>query len=216
MAPPTPRQVPSLSPFESPSATATTFPTTDPIMQPPLSSDSAPSVWRWVIGFLLVGAAWGLTTPFMRRAALDKEEPHSQARPEREFLSDPATSFVTKKIWTLLYAISDLLRRPAYAIPLVINLTGSLWFFLLIGHAGTLACTLRSKRCSLTTTDRDEPHGADNKFVSFYVYGIGRMVRRGKGYLQELSAADSGDSDTWTGMGMVVAGIALCVHSKNT
>ncbi len=29
----------------------------------------------------------------------------------------------------------DLLRSPAYAVPLVINLTGSVWFFLLIGRA---------------------------------------------------------------------------------
>jgi len=28
------------------------------------------------------------------------------------------------------------LRNPKYAIPLVINLTGSVWFFLLIGKAG--------------------------------------------------------------------------------
>jgi len=30
----------------------------------------------------------------------------------------------------------DLLRSPAYALPLVVNLTGSVWFFLLIGRAG--------------------------------------------------------------------------------
>lgn len=30
----------------------------------------------------------------------------------------------------------DLLRVPAYAVPLVVNLTGSVWFFLLIGKAG--------------------------------------------------------------------------------
>jgi hypothetical protein len=29
-----------------------------------------PSVFRWIIGFLMVGACWGLTTPFMRRAAM--------------------------------------------------------------------------------------------------------------------------------------------------
>jgi Putative transmembrane family 234 len=29
----------------------------------------------------------------------------------------------------------DLLRSPNYAIPLLINLTGSVWFFLLIGKA---------------------------------------------------------------------------------
>jgi hypothetical protein len=29
-----------------------------------------PSIFRWIIGFLMVGACWGLTTPFMRRAAM--------------------------------------------------------------------------------------------------------------------------------------------------
>ena len=38
----------------------------------------------------------------------------------------------------------DLLKSPAYALPLVINLTGSVWFFLLIGKAGE--CFMREKR----------------------------------------------------------------------
>jgi hypothetical protein len=29
-----------------------------------------------------------------------------------------------------------MLRTPAYSIPLVINLTGSIWFFLLVGKHG--------------------------------------------------------------------------------
>jgi hypothetical protein len=29
-----------------------------------------PSIFRWIIGFLMVGACWGLTTPFMRSAAM--------------------------------------------------------------------------------------------------------------------------------------------------
>lgn len=32
--------------------------------------------------------------------------------------------------------VLDLSRSPAYALPLVVNLTGSVWFFLLIGRAG--------------------------------------------------------------------------------
>lgn len=36
----------------------------------------------------------------------------------------------------------DLLKSPAYAVPLVVNLTGSVWFFLLIGKAGRLCCGL--------------------------------------------------------------------------
>ena len=39
---------------------------------------------------------------------------------------------ILKAIWTVV----DLLRSPAYAVPLVVNLTGSVWFFLLIGKAG--------------------------------------------------------------------------------
>ena len=37
-----------------------------------------------------------------------------------------------------LFTVVDLLRSPSYAVPLVINLTGSVWFFLLIGKAGEL------------------------------------------------------------------------------
>jgi len=104
---------------------------------PPVQVAPQPSVWRWVVGFLLVGAAWGLTTPFMRKAAVQKDEEQQQTPPGREFLSDPSTGWMKRKFWTLVYAVIDLLRRPAYAIPLVINLTGSVWFFLLIGQAGT-------------------------------------------------------------------------------
>jgi len=104
---------------------------------PPVDVAPPPSVWRWVIGFLLVGAAWGMTTPFMRKAAVQKEAEHREPA-GREFLKDPKTGWLKKKFWTLAYAVMDLLRRPAYAIPLVINLTGSIWFFLLIGQAGML------------------------------------------------------------------------------
>lgn len=36
------------------------------------------------------------------------------------------------------FTVTDLLRSPSYALPLVVNLTGSVWFFLLIGKAGEL------------------------------------------------------------------------------
>ncbi|KAF2154991.1 hypothetical protein K461DRAFT_105670 [Myriangium duriaei CBS 260.36] len=145
-----------------------------------------PSVIRWVLGFLLVGAAWGLTTPFMRSAALvgkDQKPPDG-----REWLDDPATGFVTKKIWSLFYAVTDLLRRPAYAIPLVVNLTGSLWFFLLIGHAEM------SLMVPITNS------------LAFMFTVLGEWWAEGKVI----------SKNTWTGMGLVLGGIALCVHSKNT
>lgn len=97
------------------------------------SPEDTPPIWRWVIGFLLVGAAWGLTTPFMARAAKIRDQKPSTPRP---YLSDPGTSWISRKIWGVLYAVLDLLRNPAYAVPLLVNVTGSVWFFLLIGQAG--------------------------------------------------------------------------------
>jgi len=41
-------------------------------------------------------------------------------------------------VYGALFAVVDLLKNPRYAAPLVLNLTGSVWFFLLIGKAGTL------------------------------------------------------------------------------
>lgn len=93
----------------------------------------SPPIWRWVIGFLLVGAAWGLTTPFMRRAALTRD---ATPKPSRPFLTDPKEPWLKRKLLGVFYAVSDLVQSPAYAVPLLLNVTGSVWFFLLIGQAG--------------------------------------------------------------------------------
>lgn len=42
--------------------------TMDP--ETPITDELQPSIFRWTLGFLMVGACWGLTTPFMRRAAM--------------------------------------------------------------------------------------------------------------------------------------------------
>lgn len=97
----------------------------------PVIADPQPSVFRWVIGFLMVGACWGLTTPFMRRAAMN------YTPPERPSLTDPKNSWLKKKVLGVVYAVVGVLSRPAYAIPLLLNITGSVWFFILIGQAGT-------------------------------------------------------------------------------
>jgi len=112
----------------------------------------SPPIWRWVLSFLAVGACWGLTvsihikaadssnvpvsnteqTPFMRKAAIIRDQQPKQQRP---YLTSDAP-WVKRKIWSILYAVMDLLRNPAYAVPLLLNVTGSVWFFLLIGQAG--------------------------------------------------------------------------------
>jgi hypothetical protein len=99
------------------------------------SAEAAPSLWRWTLGFLAVGICWGFTTPLMRRAALKRDE---RPKPDRPYMTSSNHSFLTRKLWTIGYAIFDLLRNPNYAIPFILNITGSVWFFLLVGQAGIL------------------------------------------------------------------------------
>jgi len=70
----------------------------------------------------------------MRRAAVIRDQQPKQQRP---YLTSDAP-WLKRKIWSILYAVMDLLRNPAYAVPLLLNVTGSIWFFLLIGQAGKM------------------------------------------------------------------------------
>lgn len=66
----------------------------------------------------------------MRKAALNYTAP---ARPS---LTDPNKSWLKRKVLGIWYAVIGVLGRPAYAVPLLLNVTGSVWFFILIGKAG--------------------------------------------------------------------------------
>ena len=116
-------------------------------------SEASPPIWRWAIGFLLVGMAWGLTTPFMRKGALSKDQ---KPQPKRHTFEDPNASWLKNQVMSVMYAVVDLLKNPAYAVPLLLNVTGSVWFFLLIGQAGkslmffNLSCMLIVSELSLT------------------------------------------------------------------
>lgn len=94
--------------------------------------DSKPPVINYVLGFLIVGLAWGFTTPFIRRAARAHKPPAHPA------LDAPRVrrSAVRRRVYGWWFAVVDLLRNPAYVVPLGLNLSGSVWFFLLIGKAG--------------------------------------------------------------------------------
>lgn len=97
-----------------------------------LPNQPAPPAINYVTGFLLVGLAWGLTTPFIRRAARSHHPP-----PHPLLESDAVrSSWIRSKAYGAFFAAADLLRNPQYAVPLLLNLTGSVWFFLLIGKAG--------------------------------------------------------------------------------
>ena len=97
-----------------------------------MAADDKPPVFNYILSFLLVGLAWGFTTPFIRRAA------RTHSPPPHPALEHPAVkrSWLKSKLYTTFFAVIDLLRNPRYAVPLLLNLTGSVWFFLLIGQAG--------------------------------------------------------------------------------
>lgn len=69
----------------------------------------------------------------MRKAAVLRD---AQTKPTRPYLTDPNVNWLKRKVFGILYAVLDLLKNPRYAVPLLLNVTGSVWFFLLIGQAG--------------------------------------------------------------------------------
>ena len=53
-------------------------------------------------------------------------------------LQNPRIGRLKKLLLTTFFTVFDVLKRPGYAIPFLLNITGSMWFFLLIGKAGML------------------------------------------------------------------------------
>ncbi|KAK1825824.1 hypothetical protein QBC39DRAFT_394652 [Podospora conica] len=146
-------------------------------------SEPAPGALNYVVGFLMVGIAWGLTTPFIRRAAKDhRPPPHPVLETARV-----RDSWWRSRVYGAALGVVDLLRNPRYAVPLVVNLTGSVWFFLLIGKAElSLTVPIVNTLAFLFTVVGD--WWVENKVIS---------------------------RETMVGMVLSLAGIALCVHSKN-
>lgn len=149
------------------------------------SSETSPQppTINYIVGFLLVGIAWGLTTPFIRRAAKDHNPPAHPLLAR----DDVKASWAKSKFYGAFFAVVDLLRNPRYAVPLLINLTGSVWFFLLIGQAElSLTVPIVNTLAFLFTVLGD--WWVDKKVIS---------------------------RDTWIGMILSLCGIALCVQSKS-
>lgn len=94
------------------------------------SDTSRPSPFNYILSFLLVGLCWGFTTPFIRRAAITYNAPTNPS------ITDPSKSWLSRKIALAFFTVIGLFKKPSYAIPLIANLTGSIWFFLLVGKAG--------------------------------------------------------------------------------
>ncbi|TPX21996.1 hypothetical protein DIZ76_015961 [Coccidioides immitis] len=161
----------------------------DPDAAPP---DTAPSAFNYILSFLLVGIAWGFTTPFIRRAAVEFNARNEQkTQVERDVGGGRMTrggSWIKRKLTSLFWTVVNLLRTPGYAVPLLLNLSGSVWFFLLVGkHELSLTVPITNSMAFLFTV-------------------VGEWYVEGKVISKQ----------TWLGMLLVLSGIALCVHSKNT
>ncbi|KAK3352018.1 hypothetical protein B0H65DRAFT_459763 [Neurospora tetraspora] len=165
----------------------TLAPTSHPL--PSMSPDlppgiSKPPLLNYILSFLLVGLAWGFTTPFLRRAAKAHNPP---PHPLLERESVQRGSAVKRKALGAWFAVTDLVRNWRYALPLGINLSGSLWFFLLVGGS----------ELSLTVPIVNT--------TAFLFTVIGEWWVEGKVISRE----------TMLGMVLCLGGIALCVQSKN-
>ncbi|KAI1612520.1 hypothetical protein EDD37DRAFT_648061 [Exophiala viscosa] len=146
----------------------------------PSVTPSTPSPFNYILSFLLVGVCWGFTTPFIRKAAINYTPPSHPS------ISDPNRSWVSRQILKAFFTVIGLLRSPRYAVPLLLNLTGSIWFFLLVGQA----------ELSLTVPITNS--------LAFLFTVLGEWYAEGK-----LISRDTG-----LGMILVCGGIGLCVWSK--
>lgn len=102
----------------------------------PSPAEPTPSPLNYIVSFLLVGICWGFTTPFIRKAAVN------YTAPTHASITDPSRSWLSRFIAKAFYTVLGLLRSPSYAVPLLLNLTGSIWFFLLVGQAGSFSFLL--------------------------------------------------------------------------
>lgn len=146
-----------------------------------MEGDDKPPVFNYILGFLLVGVAWGFTTPFIRRAA------RTHKPPAHPVLDEPRVrqSLARRSLYRWWFAVVDLLRNPAYVVPLGLNVTGSVWFFLLIGKAGEFCPLVGGEwlcegdlegRAVFANVSRAEPHGSDCELACVLVYRARRVV----------------------------------------
>lgn len=160
-----------------------------------------PSPFNYVLSFLIVGLCWGFTTPFIRKAAITYQVPSNPS------ITDPNRSWLLRQIAKIFFSIIGLLRNPRYAIPLVLNLTGSIWFFLLVGQAGKLWDS-RLVNCEVLLVEFCDLELSltvpITNSLAFLFTVLGEWYVDGKLITR----------DTWLGMGLVCAGIFMCVVSK--
>lgn len=210
-----------------------------------------PPVFNYILSFLLVGVAWGFTTPFIRKAGVEFQKrqeqqqqlsqptelqptrstdenrtsddsesdedqpppPPSTTAPQPAWMSPQSTSssWLRTKIVSVFWTVVNLLRTPAYSVPLIINLTGSVWFFLLVGKHGTsllpfFAPSEGGEWTQLTNCTTELSLTVPLANSSAFLFTV-----LGEWYVERKMIA----RETWVGMALVLGGIAICVQSKS-
>ncbi|KAK2782553.1 hypothetical protein FQN53_009686 [Emmonsiellopsis sp. PD_33] len=108
-------------------------PSLSPVPDINTNTDHPPTALAYILSFLLVGVAWGFTTPFIRRAAVEYNN-KSTSKNEENARDGSEESWVMRKLAGVVQTVVNLLSTPGYSVPLLLNLTGSVWFFLLVGR----------------------------------------------------------------------------------
>ncbi|RCI12934.1 hypothetical protein L249_0931 [Ophiocordyceps polyrhachis-furcata BCC 54312] len=162
---------------------------------------SPPPAINYILSFVLVGLAWGLTTPFIRRAARRRQQsrPAAAAAATAE---DESSSSMKNRLWSACVSVWDFVRDPSYSLPLLLNLSGSLWFFLLVGRAASNP-RFRPSGLGFLLVELSLTVPIVNT-LAFLFTVLGEWFVEGKVISKR----------TASGVVLSLAGIALCVHSK--
>jgi hypothetical protein len=181
----------------------------------------------------MVGACWGLTTPFMRKAAMYVPYSLTDCALCSQALAQIQFRFCPELIRVHQELHSAPAPRPHRSEQFLAqkesprSTVRSTWRLEQTSVCDTVVIECHWQRVVLHI-DRQggiESHGANHELSGILVHRIGRMVGRKEGYQQRYvfwplrykmygAIADT-HPDTWIGMAFVLGGIGLCVQSKS-
>jgi hypothetical protein len=81
-------------------------------------------------GFVLTACIWGITNPFIKRGSIVLNENRNRRSMKLENGSNWMQNFIFE--WILL------IQTPSYTIPWIINLMGSILYYITLNQAGKM------------------------------------------------------------------------------
>lgn len=112
----------------------------------------------------------------MRIAAVKEEQQRKAAAASGQLSEQPIEgSWVRRKAVAIYRGVVGLLKRPGYLVPLVINLTGSVWFFLLVRDSPPVRWKLGVDEF-IGGKGVIEPYGADHQLAGILIHGFRGVV----------------------------------------